>query len=58
MNFTGKKDLKIERLKYSPYNASKEVWDGIIQEFVQKIEKNVGKEVIDTLECNFSKLVK
>ena len=54
VNFTGKKDLKVERLSYSPYSASKEVWDGIIKEFVQKIEENVGKEVIDTLECNFS----
>ena len=54
VNFTGKKDLKIERLQYSPYNATKEVWDGIVQEFVQKIEKNVGKEVVESLECNFS----
>ena len=54
VNFTGKKDLKVERLQYSPYNATKEVWDGIVQEFVQKIEKNVGKEVVESLECNFS----
>ena len=57
VNFSGKKDLKVERLKYSPYSASKEVWDGIVQEFVQKIEENVGKEVIDTLECNFYRLL-
>ena len=54
VNFTGKKDLKVEKLSHSPYNASKKVWDGIIQEFVQKIEKNVGKEVVESLECNFS----
>jgi hypothetical protein len=54
VNFTGKKDLKLERLQYSPYNASKEVWDGIIKEFVQKIGDNVGKEVVDNLECDFS----
>lgn len=54
VNFTGKKDLKLERMKYSPYNASKEVWDGIIKEFVQKIGNNVGKEVVDNLECDFS----
>ena len=54
VNFTGKKDLKVKKLSHSPYNASKKVWDGIIQEFVQKIEKNVGKEVIEALECNFS----
>ena len=54
VNFTGKKDLKLERLQYSPYNASKEVWDGIIKEFVEKIGNNVGKEVVDNLECDFS----
>ena len=54
VNFTGKKDLKLERLQYSPYSATKEVWDGIIKEFVQKIGNNVGKEVVDNLECNFS----
>ena len=54
VNFSGKKDLKTEILSDSPYNSSKEVWDGIIKKFVQKIENNVGKEVIDILECNFS----
>ena len=54
VNFTGKKDLKVERLDYSPQSATKEVWDGIIKEFVEKIGKNVGKETIDNLECNFS----
>jgi len=36
VNFTGKKDLKVQRLEYTPYTATKEVWDGIVQEFVQK----------------------
>ena len=54
VNFTGKKDLKVERLDYSPQSATKEVWDGIIKEFVEKIGKNVGQETIDNLECNFS----
>jgi len=54
VNFTGKKDLKVERLQYSPYTATKEVWDGIMKEFVEKIGKNVGQETIDNLECNFS----
>ena len=54
VNFTGKKDLKVERLQYSPYSATKEVWDGIMKEFVEKIGKNVGQETIDNLECNFS----
>ena len=54
VNFKGKKDLKVERLQYSPYTATKEVWDGIMKEFVEKIGKNVGQETIDNLECNFS----
>ena len=54
VNFDGKKDLKVERLEYTPYNATKEVWDGIVDEYVKKIEENVGKEVVDNLECNFS----
>ena len=41
VNFTGKKDLKIEveQLLYTPYTATKEVWDGIFQDFAQKIKK-------------------
>ena len=54
VNFTGKKDLKVERLDYSPQSTTKEVWDGIMKEFVEKIGKNVGQETIDNLECNFS----
>ena len=54
VNFTGKKDLKVERLQFSPYTATKEVWDGIMKEFVEKIGKNVGQETIDNLECNFT----
>ena len=54
VNFEGKKDLKIDRLGYSPYTSTKEVWDGIMKEFVEKIGKNVGQETIDNLECNFS----
>ena len=54
VNFEGKKDLKIDRLGYSPYTSTKEVWDGIMKEFVEKIGKNVGQETIDNFECNFS----
>ena len=54
VNFGDKKDLKVERLEYTPYDATKEVWDGIIGEYVQKIGENVGKEVVQNLECNFS----
>ena len=54
VNFEGKKDLKVSRLDETPYTATKEVWDGIMKEYVEKIGKNVGQETIDNLECNFS----
>jgi hypothetical protein len=54
VNFEGKKDLKIDRLGYSPYTSTKEVWDGIMKEFVEKIGQHVGQETTDSLECNFS----
>ena len=54
VDFTGKKDLKVERLEYTPYTATKEVWDGIIREYVQKIGDHVGKETIENFECDFS----
>ena len=31
VNFSGKKDLKIERLNLTPYTAKKEDWDGIMK---------------------------
>jgi hypothetical protein len=54
VNFTGQKELKINRLEETPYTATKEVWDGIMKEFTEKIGQNVGKETIETLECNFT----
>ena len=54
VNFTGQKELKIRRLEETPYTATKEVWDGIMKEFTEKIGQNVGKATIETLECNFT----
>ena len=54
VNFQGKKDLKIDRREFTPYTAPSEVWDGIMKEFIEKIGKHVGKDVIDVLESNFS----
>ena len=54
VNFDGKKDLIVERNNLTPYTATKEVWDGIMKEYMEKIGKNVGQETIDNLECNFS----
>ena len=54
VSFSGKKDLNIERLELTPYTATKEDWDGIMKEFVEKISEHIGQETIDNLECNFS----
>ena len=54
VNFQGKIDLKVLRLELTPYTATKEDWDGIMKEFVEKIGQNVGQDTIDNLECNFS----
>ena len=54
VNFKGQKTLHVERLGLFPETATKEDWKGIIQEFTQKIEDNVGKEVVSNLQANFS----
>ena len=54
VNFKGKKILGVERLGIFPETATKEEWKGIIQEFTQKIEDNVGKEVVSNLQADFS----
>jgi len=54
VNFSGKKDLNIERLDLTPYTATKEDWDGIMKEFVEKISEHIGQETLSNLECNFS----
>ena len=53
VNFSGKKDLNVLRVDVSPKNAPKEIWDGIIQEFISKMETHVGKDFIKTLEGDF-----
>ena len=49
VNFSGKKELKLKRVGLAPTSAKEEDWKGIIDEFVQQIEENVGKEIIDNL---------
>ena len=49
VNFSGKKELKVERVGLTPTTLKEEDWKGIIDEFVQKIEENLGKEIIDNL---------
>ena len=54
VNFEGKKELNVEIYNKTPYTATKEDWDGIMKEFVEKIGQHVGQETTDSLECNFS----
>jgi hypothetical protein len=54
VNFKGKKVLGVKRLGIFPQTATKEIWKGIIQEFTQKIEDNIGKEVVSNLQADFS----
>ena len=54
VNFEGQKALHVKRLGIFPETATMEVWRGIIQEFTQKIEDNVGKEVVSNLKSDFS----
>ena len=54
VDFQGKKELNVEIYDKTPYTATKEDWDGIVKEFVEKIGQHVGQETTDSLECNFS----
>ena len=54
INFSGKKELNVLRINVSPKNCPKDVWDGIIQEFINNIETHVGKDFIKNLEGDFS----
>ena len=54
VNFSGRKELKVERIGVTPTTAKEKDWKGIIDELVQKIEENVGKELIDNLQSDFS----
>jgi hypothetical protein len=54
VNFEGKKALCVNRYGIFPEEASKETWNDIIKEYIQKIENHVGKDVISNLQANFS----
>ena len=54
VNFEGKKTIRVERLGIFPQEATNEIWQGIIQEYIDKIGNNIGKEVISILEANFT----
>ena len=54
VNFEGKKNINLNRTGIFPEEASKEVWEGIIKECIEKIGTNIGKETLSNLESDFS----
>ena len=54
VNFEGKKTLIVKREGLTPETASKEDWQGIIEEFTGKIKNEIGENIISNLESNFT----
>jgi len=54
VHFEGKKKICINRLGIFPEEATKETWEGIINEIVEEIEKHIGKEISSNLQSDFS----
>jgi len=54
VSFNDKKELKVGRIMMTPEIATEDDWIKIIEEYVQNIEDNVGKDLIDNLQCDFS----
>ena len=56
VNFKGQKAISVERFGILPKEASKETWQGIINDFTKGIKKHIGEEVISILESKFYNL--
>ena len=54
VNFEGKKTLTVIREGITPETAKSEEWQGIIDEFTQKIKEEIGENIISNLESNFT----
>jgi len=54
VSFEGKQELVVERLNLTPQTATKEDWTGIINEFVEKVEKETKDHIALVLEPKFS----
>ena len=54
VNFEGKKTLIVKREGITPETAKPEEWQGIIDEFTQKIKEEIGENIISNLESNFT----
>jgi hypothetical protein len=54
VSFERKKTLIVKRNGITPEKASKEDWQGIIEEFTGNIKKEIGEKIISNLESNFT----
>ena len=54
VSFEGMKTLTVKRPELIPETATQKDWAGIIDEFIEKIGENTGKQITDTLEPKFS----
>jgi len=54
VSFEGKQELVVERLKLTPETATKEDWTGIVNEFVEQVEKRTKDNIALVLEPKFS----
>ena len=54
VNFENKKTISVTRNNMIPERATNQVWNGIIDEFTQKIKNQVGENLISNLESDFT----
>ena len=54
VNFKGRKTLVVKRVGITPELASKEDWQGIIEELTGQIKSVIGEQIISNLESNFT----
>ena len=54
VSFEGKQELTVLRLDKTPETATKDDWKGIVDEFVQQIDKKTKDQIAQTLEPKFS----
>ena len=54
VNFKGRKTFVVKRVGITPEIASKEDWQGIIEELTGQIKSEIGEKIISNLESNFT----
>lgn len=54
VDFSGKKIIEVKRKGIFPEQASKEIWQEIIDDFIQSITSYIGGDIISTLQSEFT----